>query len=132
MISGLIDLNRADEEGLVAQLTSQLRSLIAAGRLAKGRALPSSRRLASDLGVSRNTVTYAFEQLAAEGYLEASHGRRPVVTVDGAERIEAAGAVASRVRSGQPAALALGLAAQADGLADVLSGASQTVASGTW
>ena len=102
VISGLIDLNRADEEGLVAQLTSQLRSLIAAGRLAKGRALPSSRRLASDLGVSRNTVTYAFEQLAAEGYLEASHGRRPVVTVDGAERIEAAGAVASRARLARP------------------------------
>jgi GntR family transcriptional regulator/MocR family aminotransferase len=102
VISGLIDLNRADDEGLVAQLTSQLRSLIAAGRLAKGRALPSSRRLASDLGVSRNTVTYAFEQLAAEGYLEASHGRRPVVTVDGAERIEGAGAVASRVRSASP------------------------------
>ena len=115
----------------MAQLTSQLRSLIATGRLAKGRALPSSRRLASDLGVSRNTVTYAFEQLAAEGYLEASHGRRPVVTVDGAERIEASGR-RRFARSLRPAAaLALGLEAQADGLADVLSGASQTVASGT-
>lgn len=102
MVSGLIDLNRADEEGLVAQLTIQLRILISTGRLGKGRALPSSRRLASDLGVSRNTVTYAFEQLAAEGYLEASHGRRPVVTVDGAERIEGAGTVASRVRSAKP------------------------------
>ncbi|WP_234681978.1 MocR-like pyridoxine biosynthesis transcription factor PdxR [Bradyrhizobium monzae] len=101
MISALIDLNRADDGGLVAQLTGQLRSLIAAGRLAKGRALPSSRRLASDLGVSRNTVTYAFEQLAAEGYLEASHGRRPVVT-DGAERLEGAGAVASRIRPAKP------------------------------
>jgi GntR family transcriptional regulator/MocR family aminotransferase len=65
MISALIELNRADDEGLVAQLTSQLRSLIATGRLVKGRTLPSSRRLASDLGVSRNTVSYAFEQLAA-------------------------------------------------------------------
>ncbi|WP_426413987.1 PLP-dependent aminotransferase family protein [Bradyrhizobium ganzhouense] len=99
MISGLIDLNRAEEEGLVAQLTSQLRSLIATGRLAKGRALPSSRRLASDLGVSRNTVTYAFEQLAAEGYLEASHGRRPVVTIDSGERIEGADEAVSSVRS---------------------------------
>jgi len=51
MISALIDLNRADDEGLVAQLTSQLRNLIATGRLGKGRTLPSSRRLASDLGV---------------------------------------------------------------------------------
>ncbi|MGX4773008.1 MocR-like pyridoxine biosynthesis transcription factor PdxR [Bradyrhizobium guangdongense] len=102
MISALIDLKRAGGDGLVAQLTSQLRSLIAAGRLAKGRALPSSRRLASDLGVSRNTVTYAFEQLAAEGYLAASHGRRPVVTVDGGERIKGAGATASRGRSAKP------------------------------
>lgn len=83
MISALIDLKRVDDEGLAAQLTGQLRNLIAAGRLGKGRALPSSRRLASDLGVSRNTVTYAFEQLAAEGYLETSRGRRPVVTADG-------------------------------------------------
>ncbi|MBR0824326.1 PLP-dependent aminotransferase family protein [Bradyrhizobium manausense] len=102
MISALIDLKRSDDEGLVAQLTSQLRSLIATGRLGKGRVLPSSRRLASDLGVSRNTVTYAFEQLAAEGYLEASHGRRPVVMVDGGERIRGAGAGTPGVRFGKP------------------------------
>ncbi len=102
MISALIDLRRADDDGLVAQLTSQLRGLIATGRLGKGRALPSSRRLASDLGVSRNTVTYAFEQLAAEGYLEASHGRRAVVTVDGGAHGEGVGAVVSGVRSAKP------------------------------
>lgn len=102
MISTLIDLKRVDDEGLVAQLTSQLRGLIVAGRVGKGRALPSSRRLAGDLGVSRNTVTYAFEQLAAEGYLVASHGRRPVVTVDGGERSDGPGAVASSVRSSRP------------------------------
>ncbi len=130
MISALIDLNRADDEGLVAQLTSQLRNLIATGRLGKGRALPSSRRLASDLGVSRNTVTYAFEQLAAEGYLEASHGRRPMVTVDGGERIEDAGAVASRVRPGKPRLSPWASKPQADRLADVLSGAAKTLASG--
>lgn len=96
VISAMIDLNRADEQGLMAQLTSQLRKLIASGRLGKGRALPSSRRLASDLGVSRNTVTYAFEQLAAEGYLAASHGRRRVVTVDGGERSEGASAAGAR------------------------------------
>lgn len=102
MVSTLIDLKRADDDGLVAQLTGQLRSLIAAGRLGKGRALPSSRRLASDLGVSRNTVTYAFEQLAAEGYLAASHGRRPVVTVDGSAQGEGAGAAVSGARTVKP------------------------------
>ncbi|MFT4116322.1 PLP-dependent aminotransferase family protein [Bradyrhizobium sp.] len=101
-ISGLIELKRSDDDGLVAQLTSQLRSLIAGGRIGKGRALPSSRGLAGDLGVSRNTVTYAFEQLAAEGYLQMSRGRRPVVTADGDRVQEGAGAVASRARSGKP------------------------------
>ncbi|MDA9402953.1 aspartate aminotransferase [Bradyrhizobium sp. CCBAU 45389] len=102
MLTGLIDLKRADEEGLTAQLTGQLRSLISSGRLGKGWALPSSRQLASDLGVSRNTVTYAFEQLAAEGYLAASRGRRPVVTIDGGERIEGARTAASSPRTARP------------------------------
>ncbi|TQF30503.1 aspartate aminotransferase [Bradyrhizobium sp. UNPA324] len=102
MISALIDLRRVDGERLVVQLTGQLRSLIATGRLGKGRALPSSRRLASDLGVSRNTVTYAFEQLAAEGYLEASHGRRPVVTFDGSERVQGPRVVTSRLGPRNP------------------------------
>ncbi|KQT25620.1 MULTISPECIES: PLP-dependent aminotransferase family protein [Bradyrhizobium] len=102
VISALVDLKRTDDAGLVTQLTSQLRDLIASGRLGKGRALPSSRRLAGDLGVSRNTVTHAYEQLAAEGYIEASHGRRPVVTVDGGGRRIGAGAAVARERSGKP------------------------------
>ncbi|MBH5400116.1 PLP-dependent aminotransferase family protein [Bradyrhizobium sp. CNPSo 4010] len=101
MIAGLIDLKRADGEGLATQLTGQLRSLIASGRLGKGLSLPSSRRLASELGVSRNTVTYAFEQLVAEGYLAASHGRRPIVIVDGAGRSDPAGTAASRPTAGR-------------------------------
>jgi GntR family transcriptional regulator/MocR family aminotransferase len=79
MVTGLIVLGREGEAGLVAQLTQQLRALISAGRLVKGTVLPSSRQLAAELSISRNTVTYAFEQLAAEGYLELARGRRPVV-----------------------------------------------------
>lgn len=102
VISALIELNRREDEGLVAQLTSRLRDLIATGRLGKGQALPSSRTLAGELGVSRNTVTYAFEQLAAEGYIAASHGRRPVVIVDGGARVEGGGAIASTAQSRKP------------------------------
>jgi GntR family transcriptional regulator / MocR family aminotransferase len=39
--------------------------------------LPSSRSLAHELGVSRSTVTVAFEQLAAEGFIDIRHGARP-------------------------------------------------------
>jgi GntR family transcriptional regulator / MocR family aminotransferase len=41
--------------------------------------LPSSRALAGELGVARSTVTVAYEQLAAEGFIEIRHGARPRV-----------------------------------------------------
>lgn len=43
--------------------------------------LPSSRALAAELGVSRTTVTAAYEQLAAEGLIFVRQGARPVVGV---------------------------------------------------
>ncbi len=55
---------------LYRQLYSGVRESILAGRLALGAGLPSSRALAEELGVSRNTVTLAFDQLVAEGYVE--------------------------------------------------------------
>lgn len=41
--------------------------------------MPSSRALAADVGLSRSTVVAAYEQLVAEGYLRAHHGRSTVV-----------------------------------------------------
>ena len=43
-------------------------------RISSGARLPSSRGLAADLGVSRNTVVSAFDQLLAEGYVDARTG----------------------------------------------------------
>jgi GntR family transcriptional regulator/MocR family aminotransferase len=57
---------------LYRQLYSGVRESILAGRLAPGAGLPSSRSLAEELGVSRNTVTLAFDQLVAEGYIQGS------------------------------------------------------------
>ena len=51
-----------------------LREAILDRRIVPGSKLPSSRALAADLGVSRNTVLYAYEQLAAEGYVETRVG----------------------------------------------------------
>jgi GntR family transcriptional regulator/MocR family aminotransferase len=53
------------------QLYAQLRAMMLDGRLPPGRRLPATRLLARDLGISRNTVNGAFDQLRAEGYLEA-------------------------------------------------------------
>lgn len=55
-------------------LEEALREAVRSGRLASGARLPPSRSLALDLGVARNTVAAAYEQLAAEGWLEARQG----------------------------------------------------------
>ena len=57
-----------------AGLETALRAAVRSGRLAPGTRLPSSRALAADLGVARNTVADAFGQLVAEGWLEARTG----------------------------------------------------------
>jgi len=56
------------------QLYEQVRDLILSGRMVVGSRLPSSRSLAHDLGVSRNTVMAAFDQLFAEGYIDSQVG----------------------------------------------------------
>ena len=78
LLPGMLHLPRDGGETLTRQLTDQLRDLITEGRLAPGQRLPSSRQLAQSLGLSRNTVSFAIEQLAAEGYVTLSAGRRPV------------------------------------------------------
>jgi GntR family transcriptional regulator / MocR family aminotransferase len=52
----------------------QLLDAILDGRLRPGERLPSTRDLAAQLAVSRNTVSVAFERLVAEGYLDARRG----------------------------------------------------------
>ena len=56
-----------------------LKSQMSDGILRPGAKLPSSRALASDLGVSRTTVVGVYEQLAAEGYIETAPGTRASV-----------------------------------------------------
>lgn len=56
------------------RLYEAIRSAVLARRLPVGSKLPSTRDLAKDLGLSRNTVVTAFEQLLAEGYVSARTG----------------------------------------------------------
>ena len=67
-------LDRADPRPLGVQLADQVRRLVLAGTLAPGTRLPSTRRLATDLGVSRAVAEQAWDQLRAEGWLEARQG----------------------------------------------------------
>nr|WP_178093323.1 PLP-dependent aminotransferase family protein [Pseudomonas sp. WS 5011] len=62
------------QRGLARQLYQALRERILDGRLQSRTRLPASRDLANLLGISRNTVTRAFDQLYAEGYIEGRIG----------------------------------------------------------
>src|ERR1044071_2840607 len=62
-------LDRSSATALHRQLYNQLREAILSGRLSAGTRLPSTRELAYELGLARNTVLNAFDQLHAEGYL---------------------------------------------------------------
>jgi GntR family transcriptional regulator/MocR family aminotransferase len=64
-------LDRTATLSLQDQLRQRIVEAIYAGTLRPGRRMPSSRSLAEQLGVSRNTVVLAYGDLVAEGHLEA-------------------------------------------------------------
>jgi GntR family transcriptional regulator/MocR family aminotransferase len=94
-------------------LYEALQSAMAQGRLLPGAVLPSSRELARELHMGRNGVIYAYEQLAAEGYVQSSR-QGTVVAALGASAwrmatgraVTRAASLPSRASSGQPCAVA--------------------------
>ncbi|MBT2405501.1 MULTISPECIES: PLP-dependent aminotransferase family protein [unclassified Streptomyces] len=69
-----VTLVRESDIPLTSQIQQFIKKEVAEGILHPGTRLPSSRRLADDLGVSRSVVVEAYGQLVAEGYLEAVQG----------------------------------------------------------
>jgi GntR family transcriptional regulator/MocR family aminotransferase len=67
-----------------------IRDAIRSGRLVPGVQLPSSRALAADLGVARNTVASAYAELIAEGWLTSQHGSCTLVAQRAADVVPAA------------------------------------------
>ena len=59
---------------LYRQIYERLRRAILTGNLSPGSKLPSTRGMAVEIGIARNTVMAAYEQLLAEGYLEGEPG----------------------------------------------------------
>ncbi|MQY19146.1 aminotransferase-like domain-containing protein [Nocardia macrotermitis] len=73
-------IDRASATPLAVQVADGLRAAATAGRLRGGDRLPSSRALATQLGVSRTVVTAAYDQLHAEGWLSGRHGSGTYLT----------------------------------------------------
>ena len=69
MIYEPIFLNEHSGVPMYRQLYDSIREKICGGELAVGEKMPSIRRIADELGVSRTTVEQAYQQLCVEGYL---------------------------------------------------------------
>lgn len=76
----VITINRRGGQSLQRQIYDSCRSAILEARLRPGQRLPSSRVLASEIGVSRFPVLNAYAQLLAEGYVESRVGAGTVVS----------------------------------------------------
>jgi GntR family transcriptional regulator/MocR family aminotransferase len=94
-LPGLV-LDLQSGEPLHRQIYGELRRVILDGALPAGARLPATRDLAVELGISRNTVMAAFEQLVAEGYLEGRVGAGTYVTASLPDELLHAGRSASR------------------------------------
>ena len=68
------------------RLAASLRSLVLEGRLAVESRLPPERALGQALGVSRATVTGAYDQLRAQGYVANRQGAGSWVTLPAGHR----------------------------------------------
>jgi GntR family transcriptional regulator/MocR family aminotransferase len=77
----LVELDHGARVPLHRQIETSIRDSIRAGRLPCGSALPPSRALAADLGISRGVVVEAYQQLTAEGYLASRAGGYTYVAV---------------------------------------------------
>ena len=78
----LVPLNRDSPVPVLRQLYLELRRSILAGAILPGGRLPPTRTLADRLGVARNTVVAAYEQLLAEGFIEGRVGAGSFVSRD--------------------------------------------------
>lgn len=69
-----LTIDRSAPRSLVVQIADGLREVVRAGVLQAGDPLPSTRALATRLGVARGTVVAAYDQLHGEGWLVADEG----------------------------------------------------------
>lgn len=69
-----IPIDRSLDISLIRQVYHQIREQILNGELQSGEKLPATRELSSELGVSRNVILEAYDQLFSEGFLVTRQG----------------------------------------------------------
>lgn len=69
-----VHVNSASGLPLYLQIESQLKHAVAAGALKQGDALPSVRKMASDLRINPNTVARAYQNLERDGVIRTVPG----------------------------------------------------------
>ncbi|MEX3923498.1 PLP-dependent aminotransferase family protein [Paraburkholderia sp. BR10936] len=130
-------LDRGSAQPVYRQLHKLLQQAILSRELPPGARVPSSRLLAAELGIARNTVTQVYEQLVLEGYVTSATGRGTFVADTSPDEIVGAteiGSMQTRTNGGASgAALPAGKVATnsqsakgADALAAAAPGAAST------
>ena len=95
-------LDRASRTPLTRQIYMQVRSAVLSGALRPGARMPSSRAMASKLGVARASVVSAYEHLLAEGYVESRHGSGTFIADDLTGLVSGRHGARGRPRSAAP------------------------------
>lgn len=73
-------LQRDHQAALYQQIATQIKDQISSERLPAGTRLPTIRRLAQELGVTRVTVQNAYDELRADGWIQSTIGRGTFVS----------------------------------------------------
>ena len=99
----MIAIDRRAPTALHRQIYDAYRAAILDGRLGPGQRVPSTRVLASELGVSRFPVLNAYAQLLAEGYIEGRVGAGTVVSGSLPEQFTASKPTGTRIAANRSA-----------------------------
>ncbi|WP_144512911.1 GntR family transcriptional regulator [Bacillus sp. FJAT-22090] len=82
-----IIISNSSKEPIYEQITSQIKSLILAGELQEGEAIPSMRNLAKELQISVITTKRAYEELEKAGFIYSIVGKGSFVAEQNLEVI---------------------------------------------
>lgn len=121
----ILRIEKGSAVPISSQITQQIASLCAAGKLRSGERLPSVRELARRLAVNQNTILRVYERLVREGLLEMRHGQGTFVAANArsASLVSHHKRLVEEMRQWARQGISLGL--EADGLHELLDEAIQ-------